>query len=87
MKFPAAVGELKLQVRVDRMDAVNGGRVIIDYKTGDGEGEGPGTVPGPTNRSCRSSRFGRVDNLKGVLLARVRCGQSRNSSAGWKIAA
>ena len=34
MKLPAVVGELKLQVRVDRIDGVRGGRVIIDYKTG-----------------------------------------------------
>ncbi len=33
-KLTANVGELKLQVRVDRIDAVDGGRVIIDYKTG-----------------------------------------------------
>ena len=33
-KLAANVGELKLQVRVDRIDAVEGGRVIIDYKTG-----------------------------------------------------
>ena len=33
-KLAATVGELKLQVRVDRIDAVEGGRVIIDYKTG-----------------------------------------------------
>ena len=33
-KLAATVGDLKLQVRVDRIDAVNGGRVIIDYKTG-----------------------------------------------------
>ncbi len=33
-KLAATVGDLKLQVRVDRIDAVDGGRVIIDYKTG-----------------------------------------------------
>ena len=34
MKLPATLGELKLQLRVDRIDGVRGGRVIIDYKTG-----------------------------------------------------
>ena len=33
-KRVAAVGDLKLPVRVDRGDAIQGGRVIIDYKTG-----------------------------------------------------
>jgi probable DNA repair protein len=71
-KMPAAVGNLKLQVRVDRIDAVDGGRVIIDYKTGmlsriswDGLRPDEPQVP-------LYAGFGEIDNLKGVLLARVR---------------
>ena len=51
-KLAAAVGDLKLQVRVDRIDAVSSGRVIIDYKTGMLP-VCPGTGHGRTNRNCR----------------------------------
>ncbi|MGC2401273.1 MAG: PD-(D/E)XK nuclease family protein [Acidobacteriaceae bacterium] len=68
-KFPATVGHLKLQVRVDRVDAVNGGRVIIDYKTGDVKKtawEGP--RPDEPQLLLYASQ---VEDLKGLLLARV----------------
>jgi probable DNA repair protein len=71
-KLAAAVGDLKLQVRVDRIDAVAGGRVIIDYKTGQ-----PNAVswdgPRPDEPQLPLyAGFGQIDNLKGVLLGRVR---------------
>jgi ATP-dependent helicase/nuclease subunit B len=71
-KLPAAVGQLKLQVRVDRIDAVAGGRVIIDYKTGmlasiSWDGPRPDEPQLPLYAG-----FGQIDSLKGVLLARVR---------------
>jgi ATP-dependent helicase/DNAse subunit B len=71
-KLPAAVGDLKLQVRVDRIDAVDGGQVIIDYKTGmlsriSWDGLRPDEPQLPLYAG-----FGQIDNLKGVLLARVR---------------
>jgi ATP-dependent helicase/nuclease subunit B len=70
-KRVAAVGELKLQVRVDRVDAVRGGRVIIDYKTGmvkkdlwDGDRPDDPQLP-------IYAGYGQVEDLKGVLLGHV----------------
>jgi ATP-dependent helicase/nuclease subunit B len=67
----AAVGELRLQVRVDRIDAVRGGRVIIDYKTGmvkkdlwDGDRPDDPQLP-------IYAGYGQVEDLKGVLLGHV----------------
>jgi ATP-dependent helicase/nuclease subunit B len=71
-KLPAAVGELKLQVRVDRIDTVDGGRVIIDYKTGMlGGVSWDGPRPDEPQLPLYAG-FGEIENLKGVLLARVR---------------
>ena len=71
-KLAATVGDLKLQVRIDRIDAVDGGRVIIDYKTGQlnrisWDGPRPDEPQLPLYAA-----FGQIDDLKGVLLARVR---------------
>jgi ATP-dependent helicase/nuclease subunit B len=71
-KLPAAVGDLKLQVRVDRIDAVDGGRVIIDYKTGMLAGVSwDGPRPDEPQLPLYAG-FGEIEDLKGVLLARVR---------------
>ncbi len=71
-KLAAAVGDLKLQVRVDRIDAVAGGRVIIDYKTGLLNGVSwDGPRPDEPQLPLYAG-FGQIDNLKGVLLGRVR---------------
>jgi ATP-dependent helicase/nuclease subunit B len=71
-KLLAAVGNLKLQVRVDRIDAVSGGRVIIDYKTGMLSGVSwDGPRPDEPQLPLYAG-FGQIDNLTGVLLARVR---------------
>jgi ATP-dependent helicase/nuclease subunit B len=77
VKLPATVENLKLQVRVDRIDVIRKGRVIIDYKTGmvktDGwEGDRPDEPQLPLYAG-----FGGVDELQGVLLARVREGESK----------
>jgi ATP-dependent helicase/nuclease subunit B len=71
-KLAAAVGDLKLQVRVDRIDAVAGGRVIIDYKTGLLSGVSwDGPRPDEPQLPLYAG-FGQIDDLKGVLLGRVR---------------
>ena len=71
-KLAAAVGDLKLQVRVDRIDGVAGGRVIIDYKTGLLNGVSwDGPRPDEPQLPLYAG-FGQIDHLKGVLLARVR---------------
>jgi len=71
-KLAATVGELKLQVRVDRIDAVDSGRVIIDYKTGMLAGVSwDGTRPDEPQLPLYAG-FGQIDHLKGVLLGRVR---------------
>ncbi len=71
-KLSATVGELKLQVRVDRIDAVEGGRVIIDYKTGMLTGVSwDGPRPDEPQLPLYAG-FGKIDDLKGVLLGRVR---------------
>jgi ATP-dependent helicase/nuclease subunit B len=77
VKLPAAVENLKLQVRVDRIDLVRKGRVIIDYKTGAvkadaWEGDRPDEPQLPLYAG-----FGGVDELQGVLLGRVREGESK----------
>jgi len=77
VKLPAAVENLKLQVRVDRIDLVRNGRVIIDYKTGAvkadaWEGDRPDEPQLPLYAG-----FGGVDELQGVLLGRVREGETR----------
>jgi ATP-dependent helicase/nuclease subunit B len=71
-KLAATVGDLKLQVRVDRIDAVDGGRVIIDYKTGLLTGVSwDGPRPDEPQLPLYAG-FGQIDHLRGVLLGRVR---------------
>ena len=77
VKLPAAVEHLKLQVRVDRIDLIRNGRVIIDYKTGAVKAEAwEGDRPDEPQLPLYAG-FARVDQLQGVLLGRVREGESR----------
>ncbi len=70
-KRSAPVGDLKLQVRVDRVDRVQGGRVIIDYKTGVVKTDAwDGPRPDEPQLPIYAG-FGQVENLQGVLLGRV----------------
>jgi len=71
-KLAATVGDLKLQVRVDRIDAVAGGRVIIDYKTGMLNGVSWDGLRPDEPQLPLYAAFGQIDHLKGVLLGRVR---------------
>ncbi len=73
MKLPATVGELKLQLRVDRIDGVRGGRVIIDYKTGMVKKDAwEGARPDEPQLLLYARQ---VEELKGLLLGRVRAGE------------
>jgi ATP-dependent helicase/nuclease subunit B len=77
VKLAAAVEDLKLQVRVDRIDRIRNGRVIIDYKTGAVKADAwDGDRPDEPQLPLYAG-FGRVDELQGVLLARVREGETR----------
>jgi ATP-dependent helicase/nuclease subunit B len=71
-KRPAVVGSLQLQVRVDRIDAVDGGRVIIDYKTGIVKANAwEGARPDEPQLPLYAG-YGQVADVTGVLLGRVR---------------
>ena len=77
VKLAAAVEDLKLQVRVDRIDTVLGGRVIIDYKTGMVKADAwEGPRPDEPQLPLYAG-YGQVEDLKGVLLGRVREGEVR----------
>jgi len=72
------VGGLKLRLRTDRVDVVGDGqRLLLDYKTGevstkDWEGERPGEPQLPLY-----AVFGNVEDVAGVLFARIRVGETR----------
>ena len=73
MQSPTTVGELKLQLRVDRIDGVRGGRVIIDYKTGVVKKDAwEGTRPDEPQLLLYARQ---VEELQGLLLGRVRAGE------------
>jgi ATP-dependent helicase/nuclease subunit B len=72
----AEVNGLQLRLRVDRIDEVDGGRLILDYKTGNvapamWSGERPDEPQLPLY-----AIHGQVDTLRGVLFAQVRAGDS-----------
>jgi ATP-dependent helicase/nuclease subunit B len=70
-KRSAVVGALKLHVRVDRVDVIAGGRVIIDYKTGVVKTDGwDGPRPDDPQLPIYAG-YGQVADLKGVLLGKV----------------
>ena len=70
----AEINGLQLRLRVDRIDQVDGGRLILDYKTGE--------VTPALWKSKRPEEpqlplyavHGHVDSLRGVLFAQVRAG-------------
>jgi RecB family exonuclease len=72
-----SVGGLKLRLRADRVDVVGGGeRLLVDYKSGevstkDWEGERPGEPQLPLY-----AVFGNVEDVAGVLFARIRAGET-----------
>lgn len=71
------VGELRMNLRADRIDVLDdGSRVILDYKSGEAsaatwKGERPDEPQLPLYAA-----YGKVENLSGVLLARIRAGKT-----------
>jgi ATP-dependent helicase/nuclease subunit B len=73
-----SVGGLKLRLRADRIDKLAGGqRLLVDYKSGqvstkDWEGMRPNEPQLPLY-----AIFGNVDDVCGVLFARIRAGETK----------
>ena len=71
------VGDLRLHLRADRIDLLpDGSRLILDYKSGDvsaaaWNGERPGEPQLPLYAA-----YGNVENLSGILLAKIRAGKT-----------
>jgi ATP-dependent helicase/nuclease subunit B len=69
------VGDLKLNLRADRIDLLpDGSRLLLDYKTGlvapaGWEGDRPGDPQLPLYAA-----YGNVENVSGILFARIRAG-------------
>jgi len=73
--FEAAIDGLKLRLRVDRMDLISSGRLILDYKTGPvsasmWDGERPDDPQLPLYAT-----HGGVEDLQGALFAQIRAGE------------
>jgi probable DNA repair protein len=70
------IGPLQLDIRPDRIDVVDGGTVVVDYKTGhtakpsQWKGERPDDPQLPLYTLSP-----KVDTLRGVLFARLRAGE------------
>jgi ATP-dependent helicase/nuclease subunit B len=73
--FPVQIEGLRLNLRVDRIDRVAGGRLILDYKTGKvspswWNGERPDEPQLPLY-----GVYGPVEDVCGILFAKVRAGE------------
>ncbi|HEX4038430.1 MAG TPA: PD-(D/E)XK nuclease family protein [Acidobacteriaceae bacterium] len=72
-----AIGGLRLNLRADRIDLLpDGSRFILDYKSGNvsasaWDGERPGEPQLPLYAA-----YGNVENVSGVLLAKIRAGET-----------
>jgi ATP-dependent helicase/nuclease subunit B len=71
------VGGLKLRLRADRIDQVNGSdRLLIDYKSGEVSPK-DWQPPRPNEPQLPLyAVFGKVDHVRGVLFARIRAGKT-----------
>jgi ATP-dependent helicase/nuclease subunit B len=70
------VGPLTLDVRVDRLDLVEGGVVLVDYKTGADVDPKQWAGPRPDDPQLPLyTLLAEADELKGVAFAKVRAGQ------------
>jgi ATP-dependent helicase/DNAse subunit B len=73
-KLTARVGELELHLRADRIDTVEGGRLLIDYKSGKVKSSAwEGGRPDEPQLPLYAA-FGKIDGLRGALLAQIRSG-------------
>ncbi|HEX4311741.1 MAG TPA: PD-(D/E)XK nuclease family protein [Acidobacteriaceae bacterium] len=70
------IGDLRLKLRADRIDLLpDGSRLLLDYKTGlvapaGWEGDRPGDPQLPLYAA-----YGNVENVSGILFARIRAGK------------
>jgi probable DNA repair protein len=70
------VGPLTLEVRVDRLDLVEGGVFLVDYKTGADVDPKQWTGPRPDDPQLPLyTLLAEADELKGVAFAKVRAGR------------
>jgi hypothetical protein len=67
---------LRINGRMDRIDRVAGGRVIIDYKSGEAGARETGAASGRPNPRCRCTRSHRED-LAGLVYASLKPGDVR----------
>ena len=72
-----AVGPLQLSVRMDRIDEVAGGEVLIDYKTGDATPNDWLTDRPNAPQVPLYAILSEADRLKGVAFGLVRAGEGR----------
>ncbi len=73
----AQINGLRLNLRVDRIDRVAGGRLILDYKTGEvSSASWEGARPGEPQLPLYATHGG-IDDLCGILFAQVRAGALR----------
>jgi probable DNA repair protein len=73
-----AVGPLQLSVRMDRVDEVEGGEVLIDYKTGDATPNDWLTDRPDAPQLPLYATLSETDRLKGVAFGLVRAGEGRD---------
>jgi ATP-dependent helicase/nuclease subunit B len=70
----ARVGDLQLNLRADRIDQVEGGRLLIDYKTGKVNPAGwAGDRPEEPQLPLYAA-YGNIEDVRGVVFAQVRSG-------------
>jgi probable DNA repair protein len=71
------VGPLRLSVRMDRVDEVEGGEVLIDYKTGDASPNDWLTERPDAPQLPLYAILSEADRLRGVAFGLVRAGEGR----------
>jgi probable DNA repair protein len=75
-KERVTVGPLTLEVRVDRLDLVEGGVVLVDYKTGADVDPRQWAGPRPDDPQLPLyTLLAETDELKGIAFAKVRAGR------------